>query len=137
MVPFGRGVVRRPGEDLTIVTWGATVQKSLEAAEAVAADGREVEVIDLRTIEPWDHDLVAESVRRTRRLLVVHEDVLTGGFGRRGGGLGRRALLHRPRRPGAPGRRADTHVAYEPTLEDAILPQVDDIPAAARDLLAF
>ena len=82
MIPFGVGDVRRPGDDLTIVTWGATVEKSLQAAaRAAERDGLEVEVIDLRTISPWDHDLVAESVARTHRLLVVHEDVLTAGFG--------------------------------------------------------
>src|SRR5690606_11227614 len=67
VVPFGRGECRRPGEDLTIVTWGATVQKSLDVAAALASEGAEIEVIDLRSIRPWDHDIVAESVRRTHR----------------------------------------------------------------------
>ena len=80
-MPFGRGTVARPGRDLTIVTWGATVQKSLVAAEQLAAEGCSVEVVDLRTISPWDHDIVCESVQRTGRLVVVHEDTLTAGFG--------------------------------------------------------
>ncbi len=82
LLPFGCGDIRRPGRDLTIVTWGATVEKSLQAAQRVKEQhGQEVEVIDLRTISPWDRDIVGESVKRTRRLVVVHEDVLTAGFG--------------------------------------------------------
>ena len=106
VLPFGHGAVRRPGDDLTIVTWGATVERSLRAAEQAAQiDGLEVEVIDLRTIAPWDHDLVAASVARTHRLLVVHEDVLTAGFGAEVAAWAGRALLHRPRRPRPTGRR--------------------------------
>ena len=138
VVPFGVGAYRRRGADLTIVTWGATVQRSLEAVERVSADGAgEVEVIDLRSIIPWDRDIVAESVRNTGRALVVHEDIVTVGFGAEVAAFVAAELfaeLDAPvRRVGA----ADTHVAYEPTLEAAILPQVDDIEAAARDLLAF
>ena len=134
----GRGAPAR-ASDLTIVTWGATVQKSVEAAEAVAATtGIEVEVIDLRTIAPWDHELVAESraphrpgARRARGRAVP-------GVRRRDRGLDRREPastdLDAPvRRVGRP----DCHVAYEPTLEAAVLPQVADIDTAARDLLAF
>lgn len=137
LIPLGRGVIRRPGRDLTIVTWGATVQKSVLAAEAIVGDGREVEVIDLRTIVPWDQDLVAESVARTGRLLVVHEDVLTGGWG---GEIAAWAADTCFTDLDAPVRRvaaADCHVPYEPTLEDAVLPQVADVETAARDLLAF
>jgi 2-oxoisovalerate dehydrogenase E1 component len=134
VLPFGRGEVRRAGARLTIVTWGATVQKSLEAVDAV---GESIEVIDLRTIVPWDKELVAASVARTGRLLVVHEDVLTCGFGAEvAAWVADECFEHLD----APVRRVaatDTHVAYEPTLERAILPQVDDIAAAARDLLAF
>jgi 2-oxoisovalerate dehydrogenase E1 component len=137
LVPLGRAVVRRPGQHLTIVTWGATVQKAIEAAEAVAADGREVEVVDLRSIVPWDQELVADAVRRTGRALVVHEDVLTGGWG---GEVAAWIAEHCFTDLDAPVRRvgaADCHVPYEPTLEDAVLPQVGDIEAAVRDLLAF
>ncbi len=82
VIPFGQGDVRRQGDDLTIVTWGATVEKSLQAAARAASHlGVETEVIDLRTIAPWDHELVADSLSATHRLLVVHEDILTAGFG--------------------------------------------------------
>jgi 2-oxoisovalerate dehydrogenase E1 component len=138
VIPFGVGDIRRPGDDCTIVSWGATVEKSLQAsARAAEADGLEVEIIDLRTISPWDHDIVAESVARTHRLLVVHEDVLTAGFGAE---VAAWAAEHCFTELDAPVRRVaaeDTHVAYEPTLEDAILPQVDDIYGAVTDLCAF
>ncbi len=137
VVPFGKADIRRPGRHLTIVTWGATVQKSLDAADALAADGLEVEVVDLRSISPWDHELVGESVTRTSRALVVHEDVLSGGWG---GEVASWIAENCFTDLDAPVRRvgaADCHVPYEPTLEQAVLPQVDDITAAARDLLAF
>jgi 2-oxoisovalerate dehydrogenase E1 component len=138
VLPFGHGAVRRPGDDLTIVTWGATVQKSLEAAAQLDDDGSgSVEVIDLRTIVPWDHDLVAESVRRTGRLVVVHEDVLTCGFGAEVAAWAAKELFTDLDAPVDRVAATDTHVAYEPTLERAILPQVDDIAAAARRTLAF
>ena len=137
-IPFGRGAVRRPGDDLTIVTWGATVQKSLDAATVLAErDGIEVEVVDLRTISPWDQEIVATSVRTTHRLLVVHEDVLTAGFGAE---VAAWTAEHCFGELDAPVKRVaavDTFVAYEPTLEQAILPQVDDIVAAALDVATF
>jgi pyruvate/2-oxoglutarate/acetoin dehydrogenase E1 component len=102
-----------------------------------ADDTGTIDVVDLRTLAPWDRDTVAESVRRTGKLLVVHEDVVTGGFGAEVAAWAASELfadLDGPvRRVGA----LDTHVAYEPTLEAATLPQVDDIAAAARDLLAY
>src|SRR4029453_6433304 len=81
IVPFGQGVIRRPGADLTIVTWGATVERSIQAATQLDGAGASVEVIDLRTIVPYDREIIAESVARTGRLLVVHEDTLTPAFG--------------------------------------------------------
>ena len=127
----------RSGRDLTIVTWGATVQKSLVAAAVLEGDGVSVEVVDLRTISPWDHELVAESVERTGRLLVVHEDTLTAGFGAE---VAAWVAQHRFWALDAPVTRVaalDTFVAYEPSLEEAILPQVTDITAAARSLAAL
>jgi 2-oxoisovalerate dehydrogenase E1 component len=135
-VPFGKGYISKPGKDLTIVTWGATVQKSLEAAAALEADGASAEVIDLRSLSPWDHEIVAESVEKTSRLLVVHEDVLTAGFG---GEVSAWASEHCFWSLDAPVVRVgakDTFVPYEPSLEKAVLPQVDDITGAARAVLA-
>ena len=137
VLPFGSGDVRRPGRDLTIVTWGATVEKSLQAAQQAQEQHQcEVEVIDLRTIAPWDHDIVAESVRRTHRLVVVHEDVLTAGFGAEVAAWTAEELWGDLEAPIRRVTALDTHVAYEPTLEKAILPQVDDIVAAIAATVA-
>ncbi|MCU1357937.1 MAG: bfmBAB [Acidimicrobiales bacterium] len=138
VLPFGIGDVRRPGDDVTVVTWGATVSRSVDAADQLAErEGIEAEVIDLRTILPWDHDIVARSAARTGRVLVVHEDTLTAGFG---GEVAAWVGEHCFADLDAPVRRigaADTPVAYEPTLERAILPQVDDIAAALLDLATW
>ncbi len=137
VLPLGKAATRREGRDLSIVAWGATVQKSLDAAARLAEDGIETEVIDLRTIVPWDREAVAATVAKTSRLLVVHEDVMTAGFG---GEIAAFAADECFEHLDAPVRRVaatDTFVAYEPTLESAILPQVDDIEQAARELAKF
>jgi 2-oxoisovalerate dehydrogenase E1 component len=133
-LPFGQGRVARRGTELTIATYGATLERSLRAVEATRAD---VEVIDLRSIMPWDKELVASSVSRTGKLLVVSEDNLTCGFGAEvAAWVGEHCFsdLDAPvLRVGA----ADTHVAYEPGLERATLPQTEQIEGAARELLDF
>jgi 2-oxoisovalerate dehydrogenase E1 component len=136
VLPFGRGDFRTRGDDLTIVTWGATVEKSLQAVASLGDDVA-ADVIDLRTIVPWDRELVAESVARTGRVLVVHEDILTCGFGAEvAAWIGEHCFADLD----APVRRVgalDTHVPYEPTLENVVLPQIDGIAAAVRGLLTF
>jgi 2-oxoisovalerate dehydrogenase E1 component len=132
VLPFGQGAVVRPGNDLTIVTWGATVHMSLVAAEQLTAEGCSVEVIDLRTIAPWDKMIVADSVARTSRLLVVHEDTLTAGFGAEVAAWVAEHCFWDLDAPVARVAALDSFVAYEPSLEKAILPQVDDILTAAR-----
>ncbi len=137
VLPPGKAARVRDGRDISIVTWGATVQKSLEAAERLSSEGTSVEVIDLRTIIPWDKEAVAATVARTAKLLVVHEDTLTAGFGAE---VAAWASEHCYGDLDGPVRRVgatDTFVAYEPTLEQAILPQVEDIERAARSLAAF
>ena len=137
MVPFGRAAVRRAGEDLTIVTYGATVEKSLQAAQALEADGVEVEVIDLRSLSPWDRDTVAESIRRTSRALVVHEDTLTCGFGAEVAAFIASECFEHLDAPVLRVGAKDCHVPYAPVLERAVLPQVDDIRLAAERLAAY
>jgi 2-oxoisovalerate dehydrogenase E1 component len=137
LVPFGRGVVRRGGTDATIVTWGATVERSLQAAAQLDDAGASLEVIDLRTIIPYDRDLIAESVARTGRLLVVHEDTLTAGFGAEIAAWAADELFELLVAPIRRVAALDTWVPYEPTLEAVVLPQAADIVAAAVDVLRW
>jgi pyruvate dehydrogenase E1 component beta subunit len=112
---LGRAVVRRPGRDLTLVTWSKAVHWALAAAEAAAAGGRDVEVIDLRTLWPWDRDTVLASAARTGRLLVVHEAVEVAGFGAEIAATAAEALGVRVARLGAPR----IPVGYAASLEAA------------------
>lgn len=138
LVPLGEARTHREGKDLTIVTYGAMVYKSEEAAEKVAADdGSEIEVLDLRTLRPLDTQAVLRSVRKTGRLLIVHEAPSFGGFA---GEITAQVCEEAFEWLDAPIRRVtaiDTPVPYAPTLEDYYLPQVEDIVAAARWLLAY
>lgn len=137
MLPFGRGRYVTRGDAVTVVTWGATVHRTELAARAVDPDGTRVEIIDLRTITPWDREIVAESVEKTGRLLVVHEDTLTCGFGAEVAAWAADECFEFLDAPVWRLAAADTWVAYEPTLEAAILPQVADIERDLRALLAY
>jgi 2-oxoisovalerate dehydrogenase E1 component len=138
MIPFGKARLVRPGADVTLVTYGATVYRSDVAARTLAEEaGREVEVLDLRTLAPYDWEAVAASVRKTNRLLVVHEDWKTHGFGAE---LAARAADELFEWLDAPVRRVaakDVFCGYAPQLEDATLPQSDDILNALRELVAY
>jgi 2-oxoisovalerate dehydrogenase E1 component len=137
-VPFGSARVARPGDRLTIVTWGATVQRSIRAADALAAEGLgEVCVLDLRSLSPWDSASVGDALARTGRLLVVHEDTLTSGFGAEVAAWAGEHCFDSLDAPIGRVGATDTFCAYEPTLEAAILPQVEGIRQAARALLAY
>jgi 2-oxoisovalerate dehydrogenase E1 component beta subunit len=136
--PFGKARVHRAGSDLTIVTWGAMVYTADEAATAVASkDGTSVEVLDLRTIIPWDRDAVLEAVSRTGKLIVLHEDTRTAGFGAEiAATVGEESFpyLDAPVvRVAAP----DTPVPFSPPLEKAFIPQVDDVVQAIERLAAY
>ncbi|HMC81709.1 MAG TPA: dehydrogenase E1 component subunit alpha/beta [Candidatus Polarisedimenticolia bacterium] len=137
-IPFGKARVVEEGTDLSLITYGATVERSLRAARQVREEiGTSVEVIDLRSLSPFDWDAVEASVRKTGKALVVHEDCLTFGFGAEMAALiGDRLFeyLDGPvRRVGA----ADTFVAYQPKLEEVILPQIPDIHRAILDLAKY
>jgi acetoin:2,6-dichlorophenolindophenol oxidoreductase subunit beta len=127
-LPFGKARVLRPGRDLTLVTWSRTVHEAAKAVEALAAEGIDVELIDLRTLWPWDRDAVLASAARTGRLLVVHEAVQVAGFGAEVAATAAEALGCRIRRLGAPR----IPVGYAPTLEAEARVGAGRIADAAR-----
>jgi 2-oxoisovalerate dehydrogenase E1 component len=137
LLPFGKGAYVSRGERVTIVTWGATVHRSQLAAHDVDPDGGAVEIIDLRTLVPWDQDIVAESVARTHRVLVVHEDTLRCGFGAEVSAWIADECFEDLDAPVWRVGALDVPVAYEPTLESAVLPQPADIARDLRALLAY
>ncbi len=138
-IPLGRARLAKPGHNLTIVTYGATVQKSLQAATQIESRRPEIsiEVLDLRSLSPYDWDAIAASVKKTSRALIVHEDTLSFGFGAE---IAARISDELFEHLDAPVRRvaaADTWVGYHPDLENAVLPQTDDIVREADALLAW
>jgi 2-oxoisovalerate dehydrogenase E1 component len=137
LIPLGKASRVRTGRDMTIVTYGATVQRSVLAAEQLAQEGAEVEILDLRSLAPYDKDAIVASTEKTSRVLVVHEDVLTSGFGAEVAAFIAEQCFDSLDAPVRRVAALDTFVAYEPTLERAILPQVEDIVAAARATLAY
>lgn len=130
-VPLGRARVAREGRDLTLVTWSRTLHESLAAATALAGEGIEAEVIDLRTLWPWDRDTVLESCARTKRLLVAHEAVQAAGFGAEIAAAVAEAIGCPVRRLGAPR----IPVGYAPTLEAAARIDAPKIAACVREWL--
>jgi 2-oxoisovalerate dehydrogenase E1 component len=138
MIPFGKAKVVREGSDLTVVTYGAVVQRALAAAKEVEAEhGLKIEVIDLRSLSPVDWPTVHGSVRKTNRVLVAYEDALSWGYGAE---IAARIASETFEWLDAPVRRlaaTDTFVAYAPQLEDVILPQVDGLKAAMVDLAGY
>jgi 2-oxoisovalerate dehydrogenase E1 component len=138
MIPFGKAKVVREGSDLSVITYGAVVQRAITAAKAVEEErGARIEVIDLRSLSPVDWETIYASVRKTNRALVAYEDSLSWGYGTEiASRLADEAFAYLD----APIRRVaatDTFVAYSPQLEDAILPQVADLKQAMEDQLAF
>jgi 2-oxoisovalerate dehydrogenase E1 component len=137
MIPFGKAKVIREGSDATIVTYGATVQRAFAAANQLAEQGIDTEVIDLRSLSPWDQERVYESVKKTNRALVLYEDALSWGYGAE---IAARITEDCFAWLDAPVKRVastDTYVGYAPQLEDAILPQVDDIKRALEELVKY
>ena len=138
MIPFGKARVARAGTDLTVVTYGAVVQRALVAAkELEEKDGVSVEVIDLRSLSPVDWTTIAASVQKTNKVIVAYEDSLSWGYGAE---LAARVADECFPWLDAPVKRVastDTFVAYAPDLEDFILPQVEDLAQSMRELHAF
>ena len=139
MIPFGRANVVQEGRDLTVVTYGALVERTRKALRQLEKDGHgvDVELIDLRTLNPLDMDTIGRSLKKTNRILVAYEDAKSWGFGAE---ISARIGDELFEWLDAPVRRlasTDTFVGYAPQLESAILPQVDDIAAAITELAAY
>ena len=137
MIPFGKAKKVREGNDLSIVTYGALVQRSLVAAKQMEQQGVSVEVIDLRSLSPYDWNAISETVKKTNRVIVAHEDSLSFGYGAE---IAARISDELFEYLDAPVKRVcalDTFVAYAPQLEDAILPQVADVAKAISELKSY
>jgi 2-oxoisovalerate dehydrogenase E1 component len=138
MIPFGKAKTVKEGNDLTVITYGALVPRALQAAQKIERDlGISVELIDLRTLNPYDWEAIAASVRKTSRVIVAHEDTLSWGYGAE---IAARIADELFEDLDAPVKRVaatDTFVAYQPLLEDVILPQADDVYRAIESLAKF
>ena len=137
-IPFGKAKVVRPGQHMTLITYGALVPRALQAAQTASREkGIEVEVIDLRTLSPYDWEAIATSVRKTSRVIVAHEDMLSWGYGAE---IAARIADELFDDLDAPVKRIgsmDTFVAYQPVLEDAILPQPETVLKAIFELHSY
>jgi len=136
-VPLGKAVVRREGSDLTIISYAAMMYPSLEAAEELAKEGIEAEVIDLRTLLPLDRETIINSVKKTSKLLVVHEDTRTGGIAGEIAALVCEGAFEDLDGPIARVTALDTPTPYSPPLEEYFLPNASKIVAAARELAGY
>lgn len=137
VTPIGSARIAKEGKDLSIITYGATVWKSLEAAEALEKDGVSVEILDLRTLLPLDDEAILKTVKKTNKVLIVHEDTRTGGLA---GEITARINEQAFEWLDGPIMRVTAHdvpIPYAPTLEDFVLPQTDDIVKAARWLVNY
>jgi 2-oxoisovalerate dehydrogenase E1 component len=137
MIPFGKAELVREGSDLTIVTYGALVNRSVQASRELEKEGISIEILDLRSLQPYDWELISASVKKTSRVLVAYEDCISWGYGAE---IAARIADELFEFLDAPVRRLagkDAYVPYHPILEDAMLPQVADVVKAAKELAAF
>ncbi len=137
LLPFGIAKVKREGTDITVITYGMMVQRSLEAAQKLEEQGVSVEVIDLRTLNPLDTEMMLKSVKKTGKVLIVHEDTLTAGFGAELAAIVAKEAFQYLDAPIQRVGAKDTPVPYAPTLEDAVLPSERVITKALEELAAY
>jgi len=138
MIPFGKAKIVQPGTDLSVITYGAVVPRALQAAQKLEREhGIKVELIDLRCLNPFDWEAIATSVRKTNRALVAYEDALSWGYGAEIAARIADALFDQLDAPVRRVAAMDTFVAYQPILENAILPQVNDLYLAMKQLLEY
>lgn len=136
-VPLSVADVKREGSDISVITYGVGVHLALEAAEKIEGEGVSTEVLDLRTIVPMDKDAIARSVAKTNKVLILHEDNKTGGVGAEIAATIAEDHFEQLDAPIVRVAAADTHIPYAPTLEEAVIPNVDDVLAALRKLAAY
>jgi 2-oxoisovalerate dehydrogenase E1 component beta subunit len=136
-VPIGKAIVRREGKDLTILSYAAMAHTSLEAAEQLAKEGIDAEMIDLRTLAPLDRETILASVKKTNKLLIVHEDTRTGGIAGEIAAIVCESAFEDLDGPIARVTALDTPVPYAPPLEERYLPSTEKIVAAARELAQY
>jgi 2-oxoisovalerate dehydrogenase E1 component len=136
-IPFGQARVVKEGADLSIITYGAVVRRAEVAAAELEREGISAEIIDLRTLSPYDWEAVAATVRKTSRVIVAYEDTRSWGYGAEIAARIGDEMFHDLDAPVRRVAALDTFCGYQPRLEDAILPQTEDIVRAARDLVAF
>jgi 2-oxoisovalerate dehydrogenase E1 component beta subunit len=135
VTPIGKARIHQEGEEVSIITWGAMVYTAEEAAKQLPDSS--IEIIDLRTVMPWDKEAVLASARKTSKVLVLHEDTRTGGFG---GEIAATIAEEAFEDLDAPIRRIaapDTPVPFSPVLEKAFIPQVDDVVRGLKELIAY
>jgi 2-oxoisovalerate dehydrogenase E1 component len=138
MIPFGKASIVKSGKDLTVITYGAVVPRALQAAQRMERElGVDVELIDLRSLSPYDWDAIATSVRKTSKVLVAHEDMKSWGYGAEIAARIGDELFHDLDGPVRRVGAMDTFVGYQPLLENEILPQVDHLFRAMSELAAF
>jgi 2-oxoisovalerate dehydrogenase E1 component len=136
-VPFGKARVVRQGEDASIITYGAIVHRAEVAAAQLHREGIDVEIIDLRSLSPYDWDAIAATVCKNHRVIVAYEDMLSWGFGAEIAARIAGELFHELDAPVQRVAAMDTFCAYQPKLEDVILPQVDNLNAAVRQIIEY
>jgi 2-oxoisovalerate dehydrogenase E1 component len=138
MIPFGSAKVVKPGTDMTVVTYGAVVPRALQAAQRIEREeGVSVELIDLRCIQPYDFEAIANSVRKTSRCIVAHEDTMSFGYGAEIAACVGDEMFHDLDAPVKRVAAMDTFVAYQPALEDVILPQAEHLYQAMLEMAEF
>jgi len=137
IVPLGQARVARPGRDLSIITYAAMVHVALEAAEQLSREGVELEVLDLRTLSPLDRAAIGETVRRTNKVMIVHEDVRTGGIAGEIAAIVNEEAFDSLDGPIVRLTALDTPVPFSPPQEDYFLPKVSDVIREVRKLLSY
>ncbi len=138
MVPFGKAKIVQPGTNLTVVTYGAVVPRALQAAQKIEREHNiSVELVDLRSLNPFDWDTIADSVKKTNRVLIAYEDSLSWGYGAEIAARVADELFHHLDAPVKRIAATDTFVGYQPILENAILPQTSDLYRAMKELAEF